>query len=84
MLSRNIVLHSVNSCDQSQCVDVFVREDGTYGFEQFRRDFEDIHGWQPMGGFRDFVFLSEKKAFEAALNNVVWLVNATDLKLADS
>jgi hypothetical protein len=35
------VLASVEDSDGSRCVDFFSRPDGTFGFEEFRRDPED-------------------------------------------
>jgi hypothetical protein len=37
-----LVLASWQSSDRFRCVDIFRRPDGSYGFEEFRRDPEDI------------------------------------------
>ena len=73
MANSNVVLHSINSVDHSKCVDIFMRPDGTYGFEEFRHDFEDTQGWQAIGGFRTFIFFKEGEVLEAARRHVVWL-----------
>ena len=66
------VLHSINSPDGHLCVDVFDRPDGTFGFEEFRRDFEDKSGWFAIGGHKEHVFASPEDALQAAIKVVVW------------
>jgi len=73
MVHRNRVLKSINIEGESRCVDIFIRRDGTFGFEEFRRDVEDNRGWFPIGFFGDQVFGSENQALEEALSRVVWL-----------
>tara|TARA_R110002110_G_scaffold131923_1_gene313037 strand:+ start:247 stop:483 length:237 start_codon:yes stop_codon:yes gene_type:complete len=73
MLQKNRVLKSINNEDESRCIDIFLRADGTFGFEEFRRDFEDSRGWFPVGFFGDQVFCSEGDAKSAAVVKVVWL-----------
>jgi hypothetical protein len=46
---ENRVLRSINNDDASRCVDVFLRPEGTIGFEEYRRDAEDGRGWFPIG-----------------------------------
>lgn len=62
MADKNTVLKSINLPGESRCVDIFIRPDGTVGFEEFRRDFEDIRGWFPAGGFCRQVFDCEDSA----------------------
>jgi hypothetical protein len=38
-----VVLKSIISPDSKYCVDVFIRSDGTFGFEEYRRDVEDYN-----------------------------------------
>ena len=49
MAHVNRVLRSIETVDGGRCVDVFVRGNGTYGFEEYRRDAEDARGWFPIG-----------------------------------
>lgn len=70
--SRRRVLASIDSPDGSRCVDVFVRDDGTFGFEEFRRDAEDQRGWFPIGGWLAVVYASEAEARAAAERAVPW------------
>ena len=40
-MTKPLVITSRNSADGLLCVDVFQRTDGSFGFEEFRRDPED-------------------------------------------
>lgn len=73
MAVKNRVLKSINITDESRCVDIFLRPDGTFGFEEFRRDIEDSRGWFPIGFFGDLIFDSESDAMGEALIKVIWL-----------
>ena len=53
-----------------------MRPDGTFGFEEFRRDIEDDRGWFPIGFFGDRVFESEEDALLEARSKVSWLNDA--------
>ena len=48
---RNTVLASFESADGTQYVDVFRREDGTFGFEQYRSDTDGPALWQSLGRY---------------------------------
>lgn len=70
---ENTVLHSVNLSGDVICVDVFRRPDGTYGFEEFRRDPEDGRGWFAIGHHDHHIFTTEAQACQAACDTVGWL-----------
>jgi hypothetical protein len=70
---KNKVLRSVNTPDGGRCVDIFLRPDGTFGFEEFRRDVEDPSGWFPIGGHIGIKFITEEDAFDQAGASVSWL-----------
>lgn len=73
MTRKNNVLDSINNQDASRCVDIFTRGDGTFGFEEYRRDFEDSRGWFPIGFFDGQVFGSQDDALREARSTVSWL-----------
>ena len=73
MPKSNIVVHSINSHDQARCVDVFRRPDGSFGFEEYRRDAEDARGWFPTGGYAGLDFPTEDAALVDAARRVAWL-----------
>ena len=73
MTDKPTVVNSVNNADDSRCVDIFRRSDGSFGFDEFRRDAEDTRGWFPIGGHREQRWESEAAAWAAALDRVAWL-----------
>ena len=68
----NRVVRSVNNDAGDHCVDIFVREDGTYGFEEYRRDHEDLKGWFALQQFSNQVFATEGAAAARARDSVAW------------
>ena len=67
------VLDSISSEDKQYCVDFFERDDGTFGFEEYRRDIEDYNQWFKIGCFDTLLFATKKDAVEAAVKYVIWL-----------
>ena len=43
-----LVFASIDNFERNRCVDLFSRPDGSYGFEEFRRDPEDRGEWTPI------------------------------------
>ena len=73
MAPKNKVLQSINLDGETQCVDIYQRPDGSYGFEEFRRDTEDNRGWFPIGFYSEKIFDSEETALAEARAKVRWL-----------
>jgi hypothetical protein len=72
------VLHSPSTPAVDRCVDVFTRPDGTYGFEEFRRDPEDMGAWTPVAYFSGREFATEEEAIAGARVAVPWLATVLD------
>ena len=72
----NKVLASLESEDGTQCVDFFVREDGMFGFEQFRSEYDGSSRWQSLGRSSRLSFASGEDALRAAKLQVSWLGGA--------
>ena len=68
-----VVLDSVENAQADRCVDLFVRPDGSWGFEAFRRDVEDRGAWTPVSFHSGIAFTSRDAAWDAALRAVPWL-----------
>jgi hypothetical protein len=66
------VVASYNNDSGEHCVDIFVREDGTYGFEEYRRDAEDLRGWFSLHRHAHRVFATEAAALAEARALVAW------------
>jgi len=74
---RNKVVRSINDETGNRCVDIFVRPEGSFGFEEYRRDMEEGGAWGSASGFSGREFASADASFAAALESVAWLAMAT-------
>jgi hypothetical protein len=72
------VLASPSTPTVDRCVDLFVRPDGTFGFEEFRRDPEDMGAWTPIAYYSNREFETEADALSAARAVVPWLPAVLD------
>jgi hypothetical protein len=70
------VFVSVENSDHDRCVDIFSRPDGSYGFEEFRRDVEDGGRWTPVQYYSGVSHASAAGALGAAVRCVPWLTDA--------
>jgi hypothetical protein len=73
----NTVLASLQSNDGTQCVDFFVRDDGSFGFEQFRGEYDGATRWQSLGKYSQMSFDSGPEALHVAKHKVAWLDPST-------
>jgi len=71
-----LVFRSIENSDHDRCVDLFQRPDGTFGFEEFRRDVEDAGEWTPVQHYSDIAYPTNDAALTAAVNVVPWLGEA--------
>ncbi len=67
------VLRSLESEYADHCVDLFRRADGTFGFEHFRRDPEDMGRWTRVASHGSRSFATYEAAWAAAARAIVWL-----------
>ncbi|MGQ0546453.1 MAG: hypothetical protein ACT4P3_14140 [Betaproteobacteria bacterium] len=70
---RNKVLRSLQNAHGDFCVDIFQRADGSFGFEECRRDPEDAGRWTSLQRYGGHVFRSEEEALAEARSRVKWL-----------
>jgi hypothetical protein len=71
-----IVVDSIENREHNRCVDLFRRPDGTFGFEEFRRDVEDAGAWTPVQYYSHGVWPRKEAALNAAAQAVAWLAEA--------
>lgn len=71
--AKPLVLVSHETPDGLRCVDLLKRADGSFGFEEYRRDPDDGRGWYAVGGTGDISFKSRKAMLDAARRNISWL-----------
>lgn len=67
------VVKSVNMTGKMICVDFFERPDGTFGFEEYRRDVETSEGWFPIGFHCGILCASMEEAAAKAVAAIGWL-----------
>jgi len=70
------VVRSINMDGERVCVDIFVRPDGSYGFEEYRRDPEDMRGWFSIGRYERHAFETAEGALAEARRRLPWLDGA--------
>jgi hypothetical protein len=68
-----VVLASLETDDGLRCVDLFRRPDGSFGYEEFRRDPEDRGAWTPVSFASGLSYSSLEAARVAAARAVKWL-----------
>ena len=68
-----MVLASPSTPSVDRCVDIFARPDGTFGFEEFRRDPEDMGAWTPVAYYSAREYETVNDAMTAARESVPWL-----------
>ena len=69
------VLDSINNVTGDHCVDIFVRDDGSFGFEEFRRDHEDQRGWFSLQRYSTQKFANLDAAVAQAELSISWLAD---------
>jgi hypothetical protein len=67
------VFESIENAQHDRCVDLFSRPDGSFGFEEFRRDVEDAGAWTPVAYYSGAAYASKDAAAAAAVKAVAWL-----------
>ena len=67
------VINSINNNEGNLCVDIFKRNNQTFGFEEYRRDPEDNTGWFAIGHHAHIIFTDIDSAKNAAIQQVDWL-----------
>ena len=75
---KDLVVHSFNFEGETRCVDIFRRADGTYGFEEYRRDPEDGRGWFAIGTYSSRSFDTESDAVASARASIPWLASVIE------
>ncbi|MGB7298646.1 MAG: hypothetical protein WA888_20420 [Burkholderiaceae bacterium] len=67
------VLQSLESIEGDRCVDIFERPDQSFGFEEFRRDAEDMGHWTAVSYYSSLNFNSKEVTLRQARRYVPWL-----------
>ena len=72
-MEKKVVVRSINNFDKSRCIDIFKREDNSFGYEEYRRDLETNEGWYKIGFLENLIFINEEEAYTSASQNILWL-----------
>jgi hypothetical protein len=75
-----VVYDSIENAEHDRCVDLFRRPDGSFGFEEFRRDVEDAGAWTPVAYYSTAAYDSHDAALGAARARIVWLGDAVSCR----
>jgi hypothetical protein len=67
------VVATVHSDDAHHCVKIIRQPDGTFGFQEYRRDPEDAGGWTLVAESSGATLATERQALAAARSSVAWL-----------
>lgn len=67
------VLLSLENPQADRCVDIFCRPDGSAGFEEFRRDPEDLGAWTPITSHASLRYPTPAAARADAARLIPWL-----------
>ena len=70
MISR--VMATLHNDDAHRCVKIIEGSDGTFGFQEFRRDPEDAGGWTLVRESPPGTYATQVQAVAAAKNEVAW------------
>jgi hypothetical protein len=73
---KNKVFASFENEYGDHCIDIFERPDGSFGYEEFRRDVEDCGAWQSLSRYAQQIFNSKTWACAAANESVAWLARS--------
>ena len=68
-----LVVASLETADGLRCIDIVRRPDGSYFWDEWRRDPEDPSGWHSTGRHSVDSFESEEDARDNASRVVEWL-----------
>ena len=70
---KSKVLASLEDSTRTSCVDIFLRADGTFGFEEYRANLDSGVGWQSLARFSHLIFASGEEALREAQRVIPWL-----------
>jgi hypothetical protein len=66
-------ISSIREPHGSRCVDILLREDGSFIFREFRQDVEDAGRWTLVADYSQTGFATKDAALDAAAAALPWL-----------
>jgi hypothetical protein len=77
------VVATLHSDDARHCVKIIRQPDGTFGFQEFRREPEDAGGWMLVAENSGATLATERQALAAARSSIAWLSETTASTVKD-
>lgn len=77
-----IVVASLEDFDRFRCVDVLQRPDGTFFFNEYRRDPEDAGRWTLIGDHSARRYVTKDEALAAAESSLDWFAEVMKIRRA--
>ena len=71
-IKDQVVINSINNDNNNLCIDFFNRNNKTFGYQEYRKDPENISGWYRIGNYDYKVFSNKDDAYHDAKKTIVW------------
>ena len=71
-IKDQVVINSINNDNNNLCIDFFIRNNKTFGNQEYRKDPENISGWYRIGNYDYKVFSNKDDAYHDAKKTIVW------------
>ena len=71
-IKDQVVINSINNDNNNLCIDFFIRKNKTFGYQEYRKDPENISEWYRIGYYDYKVFLNKDDAYHDAKKTIVW------------
>tara|TARA_B100001027_G_scaffold64860_1_gene43988 strand:- start:299 stop:526 length:228 start_codon:yes stop_codon:yes gene_type:complete len=71
-IKDQVVINSINNDNNNLCIDFFIRKNKTFGYQEYRKDPENISGWYRIGNYDYKVFYNKDDAYHDAKKTIVW------------
>ena len=71
------VVDSLEDTEGARCVDLILRDDGSFGFKEFRRDPEDGGRWTLVADYSALRYPTGDEALSAAADAIGWFDRPT-------
>ena len=72
-IKDQVVINSINNDDNNLCIDFFIRNNNTFGYQEYRKDPENMTEWYRIGNYDHKIFLTKDEAYQDAKKTIVWL-----------
>ena len=71
-IKDQVVINSINNDNNNLCIDFFIRNNKTFGYQEYRKDPENISEWYRVGNYDYKVFSNKDDAYHDAKKTIVW------------